>query len=267
LAVGCLIGAVLGLTGAGGSVLAVPLLFLLHIDPVSATGLALGVVASSSAYCAVQRIRHHEVLWIPALLFGASGALFAPPGRWLASYIPVSVLLGGFALLALGIAFRMLHQSIKQPEQACVVRAGDHLQDPAEPLLCRLSDGGHFDWRLRCMAGLSGGGVLTGLLSGLFGVGGGFLIVPFLNQLNGVPMRQAVATSLVIIAVISSSGFITHVAVYSVDWIVLGQLALGGTTGMALGSIIAKKLAGVHLQQFFAATIIVMALLLLWRAI
>ena len=89
LVIGILIGAVLGLTGAGGSVLAVPLLLIcLKLDPASATGLALGVVAASSGYGAIQRIRQREILWIPAALFGISGAIFAPPGRLLASHLP-----------------------------------------------------------------------------------------------------------------------------------------------------------------------------------
>lgn len=268
LTVGILIGVVLGLTGAGGSVLAVPLmLFLLHLQPVDATGLALGVVAISSAYGAMQRIRQREVLWIPALLFGCSGAVLAPPGRWLAGLVPTSILLAGFAALSLVIAARMLYQSVRSPELARVVRAGDNLHEPPEPLLCRLSETGRFDWRLRCMAGLTGGGALTGLLSGFFGVGGGFLIVPFLNQLNGVTMRQAVATSLVIIAGISGSGFFSHLASHAVNWQQLGLLALGGVAGMIVGSIVASRLAGAYLQRVFACTIVAMAGLVLWRAI
>jgi uncharacterized membrane protein YfcA len=264
-AIGLLIGAVLGLTGAGGSVLAVPLLLLLlKLDPASATGLALGVVAASSGYGAIQRIRQQEVLWIPAALFGISGGLFAPPGRLLASYLPPVWLLGSFTLLSLVIATRMFMQSIQHPEQARVVRAeaGD---GAAEPLLCKLSETGRFDWRVRCMAGLVGGGVITGLLSGLFGVGGGFLIVPFLNQLNGVSMRHAVATSLVIIAAIASSGFVAHISIHAVNWAQLLQLAAGGIAGMVLGSILARWLVGARLQQVFAVVIIVMATLVWFR--
>lgn len=266
LAVGVVIGAVLGLTGAGGSVLAVPLLlFLLQLPAAEATGLALGVVAVSSAWGAVQRIRQREVLWIPALMFGATGALLAPPGRWLAGQLPPAILLGGFAMLSLAVAARMLQQSITAPEQASVVRAGDSLAVSPEALLCRFSDTGHFDWRLRCMAGLAGGGMLTGLLSGLFGVGGGFLIVPFLNQLNAVSMRQAVATSLVIIAAIAGSGFAAHVAVHPVNWTTLALLAAGGIAGMLLGSVLARRLAGPVLQRTFAVAIVVMAVLVLTR--
>ena len=265
LAIGVLIGAVLGLTGAGGSVMAVPLLILLlHLEPAAATGLALGVVATSSAYGAIQRIRQQEILWIPALLFGVTGAVFAPPGRLLAAQLPAGTLLAGFGLLSMVIAVRMFWQSIQHPELAKVVRA-DSGDGEKEPLLCKLSETGNFDWRLRCMAGLAGGGVITGLLSGLFGVGGGFLIVPFLNQLNGVNMRHAVATSLVIIAAISSSGFITHISTHTVDWSQLTQLAIGGIGGMALGSVLARWLAGVHLQRIFAITIVVMAVLVWFR--
>jgi uncharacterized membrane protein YfcA len=265
LVIGILIGAVLGLTGAGGSVLAVPLLLIcLKLDPASATGLALGVVAASSGYGAIQRIRQREILWIPAALFGISGAIFAPPGRLLASHLPSEWLLGSFSVLSLVIAARMFLQSIQHPELAKVVRAdsGDSTQ---EPLLCRLSDTGRFDWRVRCMAGLSVGGVLTGLLSGLFGVGGGFLIVPFLNQLNGVSMRHAVATSLVIIAAIASSGFVAHISTHAVDWSQLAQLAIGGIAGMVLGSVLARWLAGARLQQVFAIVIGVMAVLVWFR--
>ena len=265
LVIGILIGAVLGLTGAGGSVMAVPLLLVfLRLDPASATGLALGVVAASSCYGAIQRIRQQEILWIPALLFGLTGAVFAPPGRLLANHLSPEVLLAGFGVLSVIIAVRMFWQSIQHPELAKVVRA-DSGDGTHEPLLCKLSETGRFDWRLRCMAGLAGGGVITGLLSGLFGVGGGFIIVPFLNQLNGVNMRHAVATSLVIIAAIASSGFITHISTHPVDWQQLAQLALGGVIGMALGSLVARWLAGAHLQRLFAVTIVVMAVVVWFR--
>jgi len=265
LVIGLLIGVVLGLTGAGGSVVAVPLLLLLlKLEPASATGLALGVVAVSSLYGSIQRIINHEILWIPAILFGASGAVVAPMGRLLSIQISPQLLTIGFASLSLMIALRMLWQSIHEPENSMVIRAGGG-NSTTEPLLCRLSETQKFDWRFRCMAGLTAGGVLTGLLSGLFGVGGGFMIVPFLNQLNSVSMRNAVATSLVIIAVISASGFFTHVVTQSIDWHQLTYLSIGGVSGMVLGSILVRWLTGVYLQRVFAITILVMTALIIFE--
>jgi uncharacterized membrane protein YfcA len=265
LAIGLLIGAVLGLTGAGGSLLAVPLLMLaLKLDPASATGLALGVVAMSSTYGAIRRIQHKEVLWIPAILFGTSGVIFAPAGRWLATQCSSRFLIGSFALLSVIIAGRMLWQSIRRPEQSSMVRAtsSDEVTEN-EALLCRFSPTQRFDWRLRCTLGLTLGGILTGILSGCFGVGGGFMIVPFLNQLNRVSMQHAVATSLVIIAGISTSGFVTHLLTGNIDWKQLLLLGTGGIGGMMAGNVLASRIAGVNLQRIFAITIIVMAVTLL----
>lgn len=265
LSIGVLIGAVLGLTGAGGSVLAVPLLMLLlSLDPSTATGLALGVVAISSGYGALTRLKHREIFWVPAVLFGVSGMLMAPIGRYVATSISPNALIAGFALLSAVITVRMFWQSIKYPEQAQVVRAAGS-EGGSEALLCRFSETQHFDWRLRCMTGLIVGGLLTGLLSGLFGVGGGFLIVPFLTQLNSVSMRQAVATSLVIITGVSASGFATHLLTQSIDMMQLLLLGSGGIAGMMLGSVFARKLAGARLQQVFAITIVVMAVTLITR--
>jgi len=218
-------------------------------------------VAVSSGYGALQRILQREILWIPAAIFGISGMIFAPLGRWWAVYFPPEWLLASFSVLSILIAMRMFQQSIRHPEWARVVRAEAGNAVP-EPLLCRLSDSGGFDWRMRCMAGLAGGGMITGVLSGLFGVGGGFLIVPFLSLLNSVAMRNAVATSLVIIAGVASSGFVAHISTHEVDWMQLLQLATGGVVGMMIGNVLASRLAGARLQQIFSIVIVLMAVLL-----
>jgi uncharacterized protein len=83
-----------------------------------------------------------------------------------------------------------------------------------------------------------------------------------LNQLNSVSMRNAVATSLVIIAAISSSGFVAHILTQTIEWQQLTMLSLGSIGGMLLGSVVARWIAGVHLQRIFAITIVVMATLM-----
>lgn len=264
LLIGAIIGAVLGLTGAGGSVLAVPLLMIfLKLDPATATGLALGVVAVSSTWGAIHRILQKKILWIPVILFGISGMVFAPIGRWLAAQVDPRLLTISFALMSTIIAGRMLWQSFQKPEQASLVRASTDGTAESGSMQCEFGDNNRFDWRLRCTSGLLGGGVATGLLSGFFGVGGGFLIVPFLNQLNSVSMSQAVATSLVIIAGISTSGFVMGIVTQPVELAQLFWLCAGGIVGMIVGSLVAKRIAGVVLQRIFALTIIGMAVLLL----
>jgi uncharacterized membrane protein YfcA len=265
LLIGFIIGLVLGLTGAGGSLLAVPLLIvLLHLPPAQASGLALGAVAASAALGAVAHIRQRQVLWIPALLFGASGMLLAPAGRWLAAFADPFSLKLAFALLSLAIAGRMLWQSWRQPELAALVRA--NLTTAAAPeapsaLPCRFSETQRFEWRPRCIAGLVAGGVLTGLLSGLFGVGGGFLIIPFLRQLNGTSMRQAVATSLLIVAAISTSGFALDLLTGALNTQLLPSLAAGSIGGMIIGTLLAQRVAGSVLERIFAMAIVAMAVL------
>lgn len=263
LLIGFAIGIVLGLTGAGGSVLAVPLLAVfLDLPATEATGLALGVVAASSLYGAAIRIIQKQILWVPALLFGISGMLFAPPGRWLSTLVDPWLLKAAFAALSAIIAARMFWQSGTADEELLHVRA------TSEPLAevtlqCVQSGNGSIDLRPRCLAGLVGGGVATGLLSGFFGVGGGFLIIPLLTQINRVPIRHAIATSLLIIAGISASGFAMQLLTQPTDMTLLPWLAIGGLAGMIAGHALARHIAGVTLQRIFAVTILLMAILLL----
>jgi uncharacterized protein len=111
------------------------------------------------------------------------------------------------------------------------------------------------------------GGALVGLLSGLFGVGGGFLIVPLLLILSPVSMAQAVSTSLLIIAVVSSSGFISHLAMSTENnWLMFGLVAAGGVLGMMLGQAISHKIANALLQKIFAVSLLAVSTLTLARS-
>lgn len=266
LAIGIVIGLVLGLTGAGGSVFAVPLLVLLSGMPLNqATGISLGAVAASTLYGSLRNLGKNTILWIPTGIIAATGALTAPLGKWLSFHISEDLLLWGFATLAGLIAARMWVGAKQNPESASVVRAGNLSPVTNQGPLCRLNPSGHFEWRLRCLSGLAIGGLLTGLISGLLGVGGGFLIVPLLLFLSQVSMVQAVSSSLVIIALISGSGFISHLLMEPMTstWDKLGWVAGGGLIGMLAGQWLSRWVAGARLQQFFAITLIAVALLTL----
>ena len=265
--IGILIGLVLGLTGAGGSVFAVPLLILLMALPVSqATGVALAAVSLSAAVGAVKGWRQGDVLVVPALLLSFGGMLMAPAGKWLGNQVDESVLLGGFSLLAVMIALRMWRQAVANPEQARVIRAGKSSETGDARLLCPLGPDGEFHLRPRCLAGLTVSGMGVGLLSGFFGVGGGFMIVPLLFFMTGLSYTAAVATSLVVITLVSASGFASYLLLNALPPVsLLLQVALGGVAGMLVGFAIAKKVAGASLQKLFALALILVVLVTLLR--
>ncbi len=270
LLIGVVIGLILGLTGAGGSVFAVPLLLSLgDMSMVDATGISLGAVAATTLYASLSNSLSRKqvpLLWKPGLLLALSGALAAPLGKWLGMQLDELVLISGFGLLATIIALRMWMNARNNPQAASLVRAGNFAATPSPEHLCNVNPTGQFELRPRCVTGLLIGGLGVGILSGLFGVGGGFLIVPLLLALSAVSMAQAVSTSLLIIALISSSGFISHLALSENqhwDWLLL--VAAGGLAGMMLGQPVSHKIANVWLQKLFAIGLLVVALMTLAR--
>lgn len=266
IVIGFAIGIVLGLTGAGGSVFAVPLFLLFTSMTVTdSMGIALGAVAVSASYATISG-SYKLVLWVPALLLAAGGMLTAPLGKWLATNMNENVLLAGFTLLAFTIGIRMWQQSKANPMDAAVVR-GDKsmLAEKPDGLLCRLSPTGQFQLKPRCLSGLVLGGLAIGFMSGLFGVGGGFLIIPLLLYLSQLNMKIAVATSLFIIAMISSVGFASHVYFTDeMDWVLLFQIMLASIGGMIVSQLFSKKIAGARLQQIFSVSLILVSLLTLF---
>jgi len=261
--IGVLIGLILGLTGAGGSVFAVPLLILLGGLPMTeAVGLSLGAVAASTLYGSARSAwQQHPVLWKPGTILAIVGAITAPLGKWLGLQVSESMLVIGFSVLALIIALRMWSSAQSDPQAARIVRAGDFSSTLRPELLCKLNQTGQFELRPRCVSGLLVGGVVVGLLSGLFGVGGGFLIVPLLLALSPISMAQAVSTSLMIIALVSSTGFISHLMLTDHNnGAALALVALAGVAGMMFGQKVSHKIANALLQKLFAASLLVVAL-------
>jgi hypothetical protein len=266
LLIGLLIGLVLGLTGAGGSVFAVPLLLLLHVPLHQAIGLSLGAVAISASIGAINKFRSGQIQWLPAFIFLTLGMITAPRGNWLNQVIEEGYLLIGFSLLVLIIATRLWHQANKKPDHTKSVRATKNLPDLEDRASCRYLNHSPSKISPKCVVSLSLGAMLTGLLSGLFGVGGGFLIVPTLLYLTGISMKKAVATSLVVIATISTSGFISFSLANSLPNLeMLMCLGIGGSAGMLAGTQISQHIAGPKLQKTFSVLMLAIAIATLIR--
>ncbi|MDX1654034.1 MAG: sulfite exporter TauE/SafE family protein [Candidatus Competibacteraceae bacterium] len=265
---GIIIGFSLGLTGGGGSIFAVPLLvYGMQVPVHQAVGISLAAVAATATFGAINRIINAETELRIGLLFGASGILGAPAGTWIGARLPEMVLLGGFALLMLVVAVRMWRQAGRHPDQAQVVRAGNEPDGAEDEPVCRQDpDSGRMRLTSHCTLVLLSAGFITGLLSGLFGVGGGFIIVPALLLVASLPIRRSVATSLLVIAIVSAAGVVSHaLAGQHFDWSLTGLFVMGGLVGISLGNRLSRRLAGPVLQRIFAVTMIALAIFILVR--
>jgi uncharacterized membrane protein YfcA len=237
LAYGLIVGVSLGLTGGGGSIFAVPLLIYgLGVPVRTAIGLSLAAVGITAGFGAALRLKAREVEVLPGLIFAGGGMAFAPLGLWLGHFIPPAALLSVFALLMSFVGWRMWRGKAETEilPGPCVSRGGG-----------KLGPG--------CHTRLIGAGAVAGVLSGLFGIGGGFVIVPALLYVTGTSIHRAVATSLLVIFLISLSGVIASLLRgQTFPMPVSALFVAGGFIGMLLGSHWRCRLSGPALRRVFA---------------
>jgi uncharacterized membrane protein YfcA len=236
---GAFVGFALGLTGGGGSLLAVPLLvYGLAIAPREAFGVSLAAVGATALVGVVPRIRAGQVEVGTGMLFAIAGMLGAPLGTWVAGMIPETVLLALFAVLMLVVAWRMWKSQTTNEE---TLQAACDTDDRGPS--CQRTADGKLRLTSRCAILLVVIGLITGFLSGMFGVGGGFVIVPALVLFSGMSIHKAVATSLLVIVLVSISGVASHFAAgRGISLEVTGLFVLGGVIGMSLGGLVSKRL-------------------------
>jgi hypothetical protein len=235
---GLVIGALLGLLGGGGSILAVPALVYGVGQPLSvAVPTSLLVVGISSATAVLSRLR--QVQWRLAAIFGATGAIAAFAGTAVNRLLDPSIVLLGFAAVMVVAAVRML-------------RSSDDVGGS-----CALPGGG-VNWR-SCLPKAAASGVVVGFFTGVFGVGGGFLLIPALTLLLGLPMATATATSLIVIVINSAAGFTAHLGDATIDL----PTAAAFTGAAILGSLAAGRLAphlpSQKLRRWFAYLVLAVA--------
>jgi uncharacterized membrane protein YfcA len=213
---GSLVGIVLGLTGAGGSIFAVPLLvFGLGWSLSQATPVALLAVCTAAASGTLAGWRSGLIARRAALLAGALGSLAAPLGLALAARLPQRALAGAFALVMTIVALRMLRQASRTPDEAGVVRGDPASSAERGAAVCRIDEAtSRLRWTRSCAVVLGASGAATGVLSGALGVGAGFVIVPTLRAVTELSMPACVATSLMTITLVSAAAVAAHVAVH-----------------------------------------------------
>jgi uncharacterized membrane protein YfcA len=238
------IGLSLGLLGSGGSILTVPVLvYLVGQDEKVAIAGSLFVVGSIALAGGLQFLRAGFIQWRSVLIFGLPGMLGTYLGAMLAAYVSGVMQLALFALVMLLASWLML----------------------------RPIDLQHAEPKERAAWKIAGDGLVVGIITGLVGVGGGFLIVPALVLLGGLSMHQAVATSLIVIALKSYSGFWKYLDVLEsqsleLDWKTLLIITALGIAGSFAGSRMARRLPQEKLKRGFGWFLIVMGIYILARS-
>ncbi len=260
---GVLMGLVMGLTGAGGGILGVPALVLgLGLTMIQAAPVSLLAVGAAAAVGAIDGLRHGLVRYRAALLIALLGALFSPLGVFVAHQLSEPVLMGLFSALMVLVAWRMVRRE--------KVEAGpsDHGAASWGQKNCMLNQQtGRLAWTAKCTATLAALGAVTGAVSGLLGVGGGFLIVPAFKQLTDVQMRGIVATSLMVVSLLSLIGvvgaFHAGVNIEPMGWGFIVASIAGMLAGRRLCSVIPAR----ALQVGFAGLCVLVAAGMLMNAL
>lgn len=244
---GAFVGFTLGLIGGGGSIVATPaLLYLVGMPPHMAIGTSALAVSANAFINFAGHARARNVHWGVAAIFATTGVVGALVGSTIGKAVNGHQLIFFFALLMIVIGLLML-----RPRRS----GGGAAQEAALTLPVALK------------AGTIALGV--GLLAGFFGIGGGFLIVPGLILATGMPMINAVGTSLLSVGTFGLATALNYAASGMVDWVVAAEFIGGGILGGWIGMKLALRLGKQRntLTYIFAGLIFAIAFYMIWRSV
>ncbi|GAC1593003.1 MAG: sulfite exporter TauE/SafE family protein [Ginsengibacter sp.] len=252
------IGISLGLIGGGGSILTVPVLvYLFGVNPVLSTSYSLFVVGSTSLVGAFNNYLKGLVRIKTALLFGLSSITTVFLTRkFLIPIIPKHIAtIGGFnvtqsIVTMVLFAILMVVASLSMISSKTEIKNKESVDDKKIDLPKLLMYG-----------------VAIGIATGLLGAGGGFLLIPTLVLLVRLPMKEAVGTSLFIIALNSLIGFTGDLGHFNMDWLFLFKVTTIATAGIFVGTLLGKKISGQGLKKGFGWFVLVMGIYILTKEI
>ncbi len=239
---GSIVGLSLGLTGGGGSILAIPILvYGLGIPISQAVVISLLMVASIALFGAGRQSLSGNVDWRAALMFSVAGMIISPIVIYAAHDVNETLRLILFAVLMLFVAYKMAFSSKKDIASASTLRI-------------------HRPSTIK----MAGGGAAAGALSGFFGVGGGFIIVPLLTIIFAMPYRKAVSTSLAAIFLISTTAVAgAYLKGISLDWSLFALFVVGGLAGMLAGTALVNFIPERTAKIIFASITATLAVYML----
>ena len=251
------IGISLGLLGGGGSVLALPILvYVMGVAPKSAIAMTLIIVGAVSLLGTLPHWKRGNINLKTAFIFGSATMIGAFLGARLATmpFVTGSFQMLLFAMMMLLAAGLMIRRSLKaeSPKQNAHGTGEQNSRETdleiySEPV-CKY-----------CWLWLLTEGIGVGVLTGLVGVGGGFAIVPALVLLGNVPMKEAIATSLLIISLNSVAGLLGYLGHISIDWPLTVSFTFAAALGSIAGGYLAQFVPAKHLQKGFGYFLLAVA--------
>jgi uncharacterized membrane protein YfcA len=241
-----LIGVSLGLLGGGGSILTVPILvYVLGLEAHQAIATSLLVVGITSVVALWSHARGGRVRFRTGLIFGASSMVGAFLAGRIAHLLPPALLLSLFGLMMLVTAGAMLRR-----------RSSSMPSEPAPPTEVRAR-----------IPKIVVEGLVVGAITGLVGAGGGFLVVPALALLGGLSMRDAIGTSLLVIAMKSGAAFAGYLGTTEVPWGLASLVTSAAVVGSFVGARWAGKLNETTLRKAFAGFVVVMGIFVMAKEV
>ena len=257
---GAAIGLMMGLTGAGGGILAVPALVMgLGLSMTSAAPIALAAVGISAAVGALDGLNRRIVRYKAAALMAVLGTLCSHAGIGLAHIIPDTVLTALFSAVMLIVSVRMLRRATAQGAGPLLRADRPCMLNPAT---------GRLHWTRRCAGTLAGIGATAGLFAGMLGVGGGFVIVPAFRRYTDIDMHGIVATSLMVIALISlatvGSVLLHGTRIPEIGWVFVGSAVVGMIAGRAGARHVQPRLLQIAFAAIAALVAVILAVRIAW---
>jgi len=244
------IGISLGLIGGGGSILTVPVLvYLFRVQPVLATAYSLFIVGSTSLIGSFPKYKGGEINLKTAIIFGipSIAAVYATRA-FIVPAIPAELFTIGSFVITKSLLMMILFAVLMVFASVSMIR---NKKKPVEE-----SDGGQtFNYPLIVVEG-----IIVGTLTGLVGAGGGFLIIPALVLLSRLPMKQAVGTSLLIIAAKSLIGFTGDLGKAEINWTLLLTVTGLAIVGIFIGNAMSKKITANSLKKGFGWFVLAMGI-------
>lgn len=277
LLAGIVVGIFAGMTGAGGGLLLVPILVYLGLGPLSAIATSNVAIVVTSASGTLTNLRRFSLPWRRVLSLAIPAVVCAPLGVWLATRLPATGLLIGFAMFNL-VSIGLLQWRLTRPLPEVELRDADtsvpggeesaftQRKSPDPQAAITTAESGNSGSGTKPSVVVATGAT-GGVFSGLFGIGGGLIMVPLQALFLATPVRLASRISLGVVLFASLSSVLTHVwRGTDIDWLAGLMLALGGIIGAPLGAKWLHRFTDAGSTRLIQAVLAAVALSFLWQA-